>query len=166
MSGAAREVAAILRPNREHLPWRRGGYASEALSNVLSNDDTRVRYLIQAIQRIVLDPGRMRALGFCVSKEHAHFMARTFTRAGLESVALTGDDTPDKRSRRLDELQRGELRCIFSVDVLGEGVDVPDVDCLLLLRPTASATVFASTSKRYPAGSTSPIMASMRRNSA
>jgi superfamily II DNA or RNA helicase/HKD family nuclease len=126
-----------------HVPWRRGGYASEALSNVLSNDDARVRYLIEAIQRIVLDPGRMRALGFCVSKEHAHFMARTFTQAGLESVALTGDDSPDERSRRLDELQRGELRCVFSVDVLGEGVDVPDVDCLLLLRPTASATVFA-----------------------
>ena len=125
------------------LPWRRGGYAPEELSNVLSNNDVRVRYLLEAITRIVLDPGRMRALGFCVSKQHAHFMARKFTEAGLESIALTGDDSPDERSRRLDDLQAGRLRCIFSVEVLGEGVDVPDVDCLLLLRPTASATVFA-----------------------
>jgi superfamily II DNA or RNA helicase/HKD family nuclease len=125
------------------LPWRRGGYAPEELSNVLSNDDVRVRYLLEAITRIVLDPGRMRALGFCVSKQHAHFMARKFTEAGLASIALTGDDPPDERSRRLDDLQAGRLRCIFSVEVLGEGVDVPDVDCLLLLRPTASATVFA-----------------------
>jgi superfamily II DNA or RNA helicase/HKD family nuclease len=125
------------------LPWRRGGYAAEELSNVLSNDHVRVRYLLEAIQRIVLDPGRMRALGFCVSKQHAHFMASQFTAAGLPSIALTGEDAPDERSRRLDDLQAGRLRCIFSVEVLGEGVDVPDVDVLFLLRPTASATVFA-----------------------
>ena len=85
----------------------------------------------------------MRALGFCVSKEHAHYMARKFTAANLPSVALTGDDSPDQRSTALDDLRAGRLRCVFSVEVLGEGVDVPDVDCVLLLRPTASATVFA-----------------------
>jgi hypothetical protein len=69
-------------------------------------------------------------------------MARKFTEAGLESVALTGDDPPDHRDRQLAALRAGRLRCVFSVEVLGEGVDVPDVDCLLLLRPTASATVF------------------------
>jgi superfamily II DNA or RNA helicase/HKD family nuclease len=124
------------------VTWRRGGYAPEELSNLYSNDDLRVGKLLESIQRIVHEPGAMRALGFCVSKEHARFMARRFTEAGLESVALTGDDEPDERSRQLDRLQRGELRCIFSVEVLGEGVDVPDVDCLLLLRPTQSATLF------------------------
>ena len=54
-----------------------------------------------------------------------------------------GEDPPDERSRRLDDLQAGRLRCIFSVEVLGEGVDAPEVDVLFLLRPTASATVFA-----------------------
>ena len=49
------------------------------------------------------------------------------------SVALTGDDAPDVRAQSLRELQTGELRCVFSVEVLGEGVDVPDVDCVLLL---------------------------------
>ena len=70
-------------------------------------------------------------------------MARKFTDAGIRSVALTGDDPPDVRAQSLRELQAGELRCAFSVDVLGEGVDVPNVDCVLLLRPTASPTVFA-----------------------
>lgn len=125
------------------LTWRRGGYAPEELSNVLSNDGLRVTKLLEAIRRIVMDPGRMRALGFCVSKNHAHFMARRFSEAGLPSVALTGDDDPDLRNARLDDLQAGRLRCVFSVEVLGEGVDVPDVDCLLLLRPTQSATLFA-----------------------
>jgi len=124
------------------ITWRRGGYVLDELSNLLSNDDLRVAKLLEAVQRIVLDPGTMRALGFCVSKEHAHYMALKFTQAGLESVALTGDDPPDERDRQLAALRDGQLRCVFSVEVLGEGVDVPDVDCILLLRPTASATVF------------------------
>lgn len=125
------------------LAWRRGGYAPEDLSNLFTNDDLRVAKLLEAVRQIVLDPGSMRALGFCVSKEHAHYMARKFTAANLPSVALTGDDSPDQRSTALDDLRAGRLRCVFSVEVLGEGVDVPDVDCVLLLRPTASATVFA-----------------------
>jgi len=124
------------------VTWRRGGYVAEELSNLLSNDDLRVAKLLEAVQRIVLDPGSMRALGFCVSKEHARYMARKFTEAGLESVALTGDDAPAERDRQLRALRAGRLRCVFSVEVLGEGVDAPDVDCLLLLRPTSSATVF------------------------
>ena len=78
-----------------------------------------------------------------MSIEHARYMARKFTDAGLESIALTGEDPPDVRSATLARLRSGDLRCIFSVEVLGEGVDVPDVDCLLLLRPTSSATVFS-----------------------
>jgi len=124
------------------LEWRRGRYAPEALDNVFTGNDLRVGKLIDAIQRIVLDPGQMRALGFCVSKEHARYMARKFTEAGLHSIALTGDDSPDVRDRALTDLKAGRVRCVFSVEVLGEGVDVPDVDCVLLLRPTESATLF------------------------
>jgi len=124
------------------LTWRRGGYAPEDLSNLFTNDDVRVAKLLEAIQRIVLDPGRMRALGFCVSKEHARYMARKFTDAGLTSIALTGDDSPDVRDQGLSDLKAGRIRCVFSVEVLGEGVDVPDVDTVLLLRPTQSATLF------------------------
>ncbi len=124
------------------LTWRRGGYPTADLSNLFTGDDIRVAKLLEAIQRIVLDPGRMRALGFCVSKEHARYMARKFTEAGLESIALTGDDSADVRDRGLTDLKAGRLRCVFSVEVLGEGVDVPDVDCVLLLRPTESATLF------------------------
>lgn len=124
------------------VTWRHGGYVTEELSNVLSNDDLRVAKLIEALQRIVMEPASMRALGFCVSKEHAHYMARKFNEAGLPSVALTGDDESGERRLRLAELQGGKLCCVFSVEVLGEGVDVPNVDCVMLLRPTSSATVF------------------------
>ncbi len=124
------------------VTWRRGGYVMEELSNLYTNDDRRIAKLLESLQRILLDPRQMRGLGFCVSIEHARYMARKFTEAGLESVALTGDDSPDYRSEVLDKLQAGHLRCVFSVEVLGEGVDVPDVDVLLLMRPTQSATLF------------------------
>ena len=138
----------VLRRRRRHRPEpssRGGAAATRSRSSATSSPTTTSgsRSCSRRIQRIVLDPGAMRALGFCVSKEHARFMARKFTEAGLASVALTGDDPPDVRAQRLRELEPGELRCVFSVEVLGEGVDVPDVDCVLLLRPTASATVFA-----------------------
>jgi hypothetical protein len=90
----------------------------------------------------VLDICAMHALGLRVSKEHARFMARKFTDASVASVALTGDDPPDVRAQSLRALRDGELRCMFSIEVLGKGMDVPDVDCVLLLRPSSSPTVF------------------------
>lgn len=84
----------------------------------------------------------MRALGFCVSVEHARYMARKFTAAGLPAVCIDGSTPERERSEQLRRLAAGELRVIFSVDVLGEGVDVPVVDTVLLLRPTQSATIF------------------------
>ncbi len=83
----------------------------------------------------------MKALGFCVSVAHAEYMARKFSEAGLESVAISGDSPADMRDETLRRLEVGEIRVVFSVDVLGEGVDVPAVDTLLLLRPTQSGTV-------------------------
>ncbi len=124
------------------LKWRRGGYAAEDLSKLLTGDDIRVAKLLEAVRRIVLYPGQMRALGFCVSKEHARYMARKFTESGLKSIALTGDDSSEVRDKGLGDLKAGRIQCVFSVEVLGEGVDVPDVDTVMLLRPTASATLF------------------------
>jgi hypothetical protein len=84
----------------------------------------------------------MRALGFCVSVEHAHYMADFFRQAGLHAVALSGQTPKDQRKAALDGLASGELQVIFSVDLLNEGLNIPDVDTVLLLRPTNSATVF------------------------
>lgn len=125
------------------LAWRRGGYATGDLSNLLTNDDARVAKLLSAMREIILEPGQMKALGFCVSKEHARYMAGKFQAAGLDSAALTGEDSAEVRDQTLRDLAAGRLRCVFSVEVLGEGVDVPDVNTILLLRPTQSATIFS-----------------------
>ena len=122
--------------------WRRTGYDREELSNVYTAEPLRVGRLLTAIQRVHPDPSSMRALGFCVSVDHARFMAERFTAAGVPAVSIDGNTPITERRHFLRELARGELRAVFSVDVLGEGVDVPTVDTVLLLRPTDSATVF------------------------
>ncbi len=84
----------------------------------------------------------MRALGFCVGVEHARFMAEVFEQAGLAAVAVTQRTSRAERDDALARLQNGTLRCIFSVDVFNEGVDLPAVDTVLFLRPTESSIVF------------------------
>ncbi|HTN25222.1 MAG TPA: DUF3427 domain-containing protein, partial [Solirubrobacteraceae bacterium] len=124
------------------VAWRRGGYATEELSSLYTGNDLRVGKLLEEIERVVADPRQMRALGFCVSVEHARYMARKFTAAGLSAVSIDGTTPEDERAEQLRRLAASDLQVIFSVDVLGEGVDVPLVDTVLLLRPTQSATVF------------------------
>ena len=110
------------------LSWRRGGYARDDLDRLITGDDARVAKLLAAVRSVVAEPGAMRALGFCVSIDHAEYMARMFTNAGLKSRALSGQTPEAERTSALRALELGELRVIFSVDVLGEGVDVPNVD--------------------------------------
>ncbi|MEU1592383.1 DUF3427 domain-containing protein [Streptomyces sp. NPDC005708] len=124
------------------VEWKRGAYDAGALSNVLTGNHARARLVVKAVEDKVAEPGAMRALGFCVSVAHAHFMAEYFRTAGLNAVALSGETPTEERKQALAELASGTLQVIFSVDLFNEGLDVPDVDTLLLLRPTSSATVF------------------------
>ncbi|MGW7411400.1 DUF3427 domain-containing protein [Streptomyces sp. NPDC054863] len=124
------------------VEWKGGGYVSSSLNNVLTGNDARARLVIKAVRDKVTDPGSMRALGFCVSVAHAHFMAEAFRCAGLNAAALSGENTRMERAQALSDLKNGKLQVLFSVDLFNEGLDVPDVDTLLLLRPTSSATVF------------------------
>ncbi|MFV0135782.1 DUF3427 domain-containing protein [Streptomyces sp. HMX87] len=125
-----------------NLGWQRGGYADQDLENLYTGNDARARIVVKQILDKVSDPGSMRALGFCVSKAHAHFMADFFRKANFQAVALDSDSPADVRARALSDLREGKLQVIFSVDLFNEGLDIPDVDTLLLLRPTNSATVF------------------------
>lgn len=126
-----------------HLAWHSGDYAVGALSDLYTADHVRVRRIYEALQRWVEHPQTMRALGFCVSVAHAQFMADQFTKLGLAADYLVGDHDQDHRDRVLAKLRAGRLQVVFSVDVLGEGIDVPDVDTLLLCRPTQSPVLFA-----------------------
>ena len=125
------------------VPWRRGqGYDIAALTNVYTANDLWVGQLIGQLRERVADVRRIRALGFCVSIEHARFMARQFDRRGIAARAVWGTSSADERRQALDDLAAGRIAVLFTVDLFNEGIDVPTVDTLLMLRPTESATLF------------------------
>jgi superfamily II DNA or RNA helicase len=125
------------------VPWRRGqGYDVSALEGVLTADHAWVHLVVEEIRRKIADPSRMRALGYCVSVGHAYFMAERFTQLGLAAVALSAGTRRDERRAALTDLSGGKVRAVFTVDLFNEGIDIPSVDTLLLLRPTDSPTLF------------------------
>ncbi len=126
----------------EGVEWRRGGYDLGQLSRLYTGHHLRANRIIEQVHEFVLNALQMRSLGFCVSVEHAHFMAERFNAAGIPSAALSGDSSPTDRDDVLNRFRRGELNAVFSVDLLNEGLDIPEVDTVLLLRPTESVTVF------------------------
>ncbi|MHB1557217.1 MAG: DUF3427 domain-containing protein [Isosphaeraceae bacterium] len=124
------------------LKWERGGYRREDLDRIYTGNDRRAGLIIDRVRSILLDPRRCRALGFCVSVAHADYMAAKFNQAGLAAESLSGE-SPDELRRGVPErLRRREINFLFVVDLYNEGVDIPEVDTVLFLRPTESLTVF------------------------
>ena len=125
------------------VPWRRGrGYDIAGLSNLVTANDVWARMVITQMLARIDDPRTMRALGFCVSVDHARFMARVFNEAGIAATAVWGDSPDEERRDALRALAERRINAVFSVDLFNEGIDVPAVDTLLLLRPTDSPTLF------------------------
>lgn len=124
------------------LEWKRGNYDATQLNNLYTGNDARAAKVIRELRDKVTSTDRMRAIGFCVSVQHAHYMAEVFNRAGIVSVAVDGSTDDADRSAALERLRRREINCIFAVDLFNEGLDLPQVDTILMLRPTQSATIF------------------------
>nr|WP_200211355.1 DEAD/DEAH box helicase [Micromonospora veneta] len=124
------------------LRWKRGqGYDPAELDGVYTGNHARAQMILRAV-RDTADVGRMRALGFCVSIGHAEFMADWFTQHGVPSAAVTSRIDAAGRQGLLTAFRNRELRVLFTVDLFNEGVDLPMVDTILMLRPTESATIF------------------------
>jgi superfamily II DNA or RNA helicase/HKD family nuclease len=124
------------------LQWKRGGYDVSELSNVYTGNDARTRIVLKEVRDKVADAAAMRALGFCVSIEHARYMADRFVAAGIPARAVSADTRPPERAAALKALRDREINVLFAVDLFNEGLDIPEVDTVLFLRPTESATVF------------------------
>jgi superfamily II DNA or RNA helicase/HKD family nuclease len=125
------------------IPWRRGrGYDADELSNLVTGNDVLAHLVLKELDRRVGDLSKLRALGFCVSIEHARFMARAFSAAGVPAVAIWSDTPESERRAALRDLVERRVAVVFSVDLFNEGIDVPAVDTLLMLRPTDSPTLF------------------------
>ena len=129
-----------------NLKWTRGGYETSELENVyVLNTEIakrRAKEIIQNTIKYVDDIEDVKALGFCVSIKHAEFMAEEFNNAGIPSVALTGNSEKELRNDISRKLINGDIKIIFTVDLFNEGVDIPQINTVLFLRPTESLTVF------------------------
>ena len=128
------------------LRWVRGGYDRSQLSNLYSLNrsiaERRADHIIHSLDKYVTDMDVVKGLGFCVSIEHAKFMAEYFNAAGIPSICLVGASGDEERNTAKKRLVDGEIRFIFIVDIYNEGVDIPEVNTILFLRPTESLTIF------------------------
>ncbi|NWL26065.1 DUF3427 domain-containing protein [Paenarthrobacter ureafaciens] len=124
------------------LEWKRGNYDTAQLDRLYTGNDARAAKVIRELRDKVVGTEHMRALGFCVSVQHAHYMATVFNDAGITSVAVDGGTDEAARADALARLRNRETNCIFAVDIFNEGLDIPEVDTILMLRPTQSATIF------------------------
>jgi superfamily II DNA or RNA helicase/HKD family nuclease len=122
--------------------WNGGATEIADLDRVISGDHIRARLVIQSVQKYCSDVKTMRALAFCVSVRHAEFMAEQFKAVGLAAVAVTGGTDRDVRQGIPSRLARGDIQIVCTCDLYNEGVDLPDVNILLLLRPTQSPVLF------------------------
>lgn len=126
--------------------WRNGKYDEAALENVYVMDRTRAKQrvdtILSALNRYEPDLGVVKGIGFCVTIKHASFMAQTFSERGVPSEAFVSG-VEDRRCQELmNDLRTGRITFLFTVDKLSQGVDVPDINTVLFLRPTESLTVF------------------------
>ena len=111
------------------------------LSERLCNTE-RVSLIIKKLQQYLSDENNCRALCFCVDQRHAQFMAQRFSEVGFRAAWLTSATPKDERLQLQKSIRKGEINYLFVVDIFNEGVDIPEIDTILFLRPTDSLTIF------------------------
>jgi len=121
----------------DDLLTTRKTYDTEKLT-LRFNTDIRANLAIDHFRR----HASRAALGFCVSIAHADFMAKQFNAAGIPCTSVHSGQGSFNRKDAIDQLTRGQLRVLFTVDLFNEGVDIPPVDLVMFLRPTESVTIF------------------------
>ena len=128
------------------LKWTAGGYDKSELENVYVLSEKaahkRAELIVNSIPRYVESPTSVKCIGFCVSIKHAEFMAKFFNDHQIPSIVLSSNSSDDDRKQAKLLIESGKINYIFVVDLYNEGVDIPDIDMVMFLRPTESLTVF------------------------
>lgn len=124
------------------LKWNAGKYDNQELADILENNESRAAWVLEQMNMRLDNIRRIKCLGFCININHAEFMASFCNRHEVPAVALTSRSTLEERNSAQAKLQSGEINIIFTVDMYNEGVDIPNIDTVLFLRPTESLTVF------------------------
>ena len=120
----------------QSIPWRNGKFDPDQLLNKLATK-ARAKHALKRWE----DLKQSRTLAFCISKKHADYMAEYFQNHGYKAVSVHSDSAI-RRNDALSKLEQAEIDIIFSVDLFNEGVDLPAIDTVLMLRPTESKIIF------------------------
>jgi superfamily II DNA or RNA helicase len=123
------------------VTWEKGKYVASELTSLYTKNNVRVGEIISSLDKYINNINEVRAIGFCVTVEHAIFMTEKFNLAGLKAESLTNKNT-NERDRIREQFKKREFNYLFVVDIFNEGVDIPEIDTVLFLRPTESLTVF------------------------
>ncbi len=130
----------------DKLKWSAGGYDKTELSKMYTLSGMMARrradHIVSSLLKYVTDIDEVKGLGFCVTVDHAEFMCQYFNEHGIPSMFLTGKSLDEERRNAKEFLVSGKVRFIFVVDIYNEGVDIPEVNTVLFLRPTESLTIF------------------------
>ncbi|GAX61993.1 type III restriction protein res subunit [Candidatus Scalindua japonica] len=124
-----------------NVEWRNGRYLPSELTHIYMHNDKRIGEIISNLRKYLSDINDVKALCFCVTQEHAKYMAEKFSLVGFKSDYLVSS-----RQHLRDEIRtkfsKNEINYLFVVDIFNEGVDLPNIDTILFLRPTESLTIF------------------------
>ncbi|MBP6740947.1 MAG: DEAD/DEAH box helicase family protein, partial [Leptospiraceae bacterium] len=124
-----------------NVEWKNGRYLPSELTKLYTQNDKRVGDIISSLEKYLRDINEVRALCFCVTQEHAEYMAEKFTLAGFKADYLISSRNNEREELRKKFLKK-EINYLFVVDIFSEGIDIPDIDTVLFLRPTESLTIF------------------------
>ena len=104
--------------------------------------DARVKHIIEKSRFYGYSGDKIHGLIFVSRIDEALLLEEKFQERGVKAIALTGDDSDEKRERSITQLENGEIEYIITVDIFNEGVDIPCVNQVILLRPTESSIVY------------------------
>ncbi len=104
--------------------------------------EERVNHILEKIHYYGFSGEKVKGLMFCSRKEEAKKLANAFNEKGLRTVALVGDHSQEERDRRVKQLEEGLLDYIITVDIFNEGIDIPSVNQVVMLRQTQSSIIF------------------------
>ena len=120
-----------------NIPWRNKNFDENELTKAVATQARAQNALDQYRRR-----GGNRTIAFCVSTRHADFMAKFLRDNGVKAEAVHSESTSAPRTESIEKLKDGTLSVLCAVDMFNEGVDVPDLDTVLMLRPTESRVVW------------------------
>lgn len=125
-----------------NVRWGQG--EREQLEQVLHNNGRHLQNVHQTLIQHVADLNQLRAIGFCAGLKHAHAACDYFNAKGIQSIVLSGASTEDERKKALDAIEAAEpdVKVIFTADLFNEGIDIPSVNTVLMMRPTNSPLIF------------------------